>query len=227
MNELSIGKLQPADIHEVAGILTDAFKTNPAYSIIFKKKEQREDGLFWLFKTNLLILNQKQVLTNVVKEKNAGKIIGTYTLIPPEGVKRPLSVYSKIGLLSFIFKFGMNPLFRMFSLDSYNKKLLAASISAPEYYYLSMVVVKKEYRGAGVGTYALKDAIQRLTDSDPACKTVGLTTQLPENVTFYSRLGFDKLDEGYANFKGDEYFNCNMKLDLIFHPSPFQRRGLG
>ncbi|MDR0657420.1 MAG: GNAT family N-acetyltransferase [Mediterranea sp.] len=215
MDEPTIDRLQRTDIHEVAGILTGAFKTNPAYSIIFKKKEQREEGLFWLFRTNLLILNQKQVLTRVARERNTGRIIGTYTLIPPEGVKRPLSVYTKIGLPSFISRFGMNPLTRMLSLDSYNRKLLAESIRIPEYHYLSMVVIKKEYRGAGVGTYVLKKAIQRLIDSNPTCRTVGLTTQLPENVTFYSRLGFDKLDEGYASFKGDEYFNCNMKLDLI------------
>jgi predicted GNAT family N-acyltransferase len=102
----------------------------------------------------------------------------------------------------------------MLGMESYNKKLLADAIQMPEYHYLSMVVVKQNHRGAGVGTYALTDAIQRLIASNPACKTIGLTTQLPENVRFYSRLGFDKLDDGYANFKGDKYFNCNMKLDL-------------
>jgi hypothetical protein len=46
---------------------------------------------------------------------------------------------------------------------------------------------------------------------------IGLTTQLPENVTFYSRLGFNKLDEGYVDFKKDRYYNYNMKLKLSLH----------
>jgi hypothetical protein len=214
MDNLFIEKIRSAEINEVANILTDAFKTNPAYSIIFQKKNQQEEGLLWLFKTNLLIINQNQLLTNVVKEKDTGKIIGTYTLIPPQGTKRTLSVYSKIGLPGFILKFGINPLVRMLGLDSYNKKLLTESVKTSEYYYLSMVTVRKEYRGTGIGTYAINCAVQELISSNPVCNLDGLTTQLPENVIFYSRLGFDRLDEGCVDFKGDKYFNCNMKLIL-------------
>jgi GNAT superfamily N-acetyltransferase len=149
-----------------------------------------------------------------VKEQNTGKIIGTYTLIPPQGTKKTFSVYSKIGLPGFILKFGINPLVRTFGLDNYNKKLLTESMKTSEYYYLSMVVIKREYRGTGVGTYAIKHAIREHIASGTACNLVGLTTQLPENVLFYSRLGFNKLDEGFVNFKGDKYYNWNMKLVL-------------
>jgi GNAT superfamily N-acetyltransferase len=214
MNDFFIEKIRHSEINKVADILTDTFKTNPAYSIIFRKEQQLEDGLLWLFKTNLFIINQKQLLTSVVKEKNTGKIIGTYTLIPPQGTKTTFSAYSKIGLPRFILKFGINPLVRMFSLDSYNKKLLKESMKIPEYYYLSMFVVGKEYQGKGIGSYAIKHAIRELEASNPVCNLVGLTTQLPENVIFYSRLEFEKLDEGYVNFNGDEYYNCNMRKKL-------------
>jgi GNAT superfamily N-acetyltransferase len=214
MRYLLIEKIKYSEINEVAEILTDAFKTNPAYSIIFQKKEQLESGLSWLFNTNLFIINRNQPLTSVVKEQNTGKIIGTYTLIPPQGTKKTFSVYSKIGLPGFILKFGINPLIRTFGLDNCNKKLLTESMKTSEYYYLSMVVIRKEYRGTGVGTYAIKHAIREHIASGPACNLVGLTTQLPQNVLFYSRLGFDKLYEGLVNFKGDEYYNWNMKLVL-------------
>jgi predicted N-acetyltransferase YhbS len=214
MDNFFIEKIRNSEINEVAAILTDAFKTNPAYSIIFQKKNQREDGLLWLFKTSLFIANQNQPLTRVVKEKNTGKITGTYTLIPPHEAKKTLSVYSKIGLPGFILKFGLNPLVRMLDLDSYNKKLLTESMKTSEYYYLSMVAVRKEYRGMGVGTYAVKYAVRELVSSVPVCNLIGLTTQLPGNVLFYSRLGFDRLDEVCVNFKGDVYYNCNMKLVL-------------
>ncbi len=215
MKELLIEKIQHSEIDEVAGIMTHAFKTNPAYSIIFKKEEQLEDGLLWLFKANLLIHNQKQYLTSVVKEKDSKKIIGTFTLVPPQGVKNNFSIYSKIGILNFISTFGINPLIRMLSLDNCNKSSLRESIKAFEYHYLSMVVIREEYRGTGIGSYAIKYAIQELISSNPTCSLMGLTTQLPENVIFYSRLGFNKLNEGYINFKGDKYYNYNMKLNIL------------
>ena len=213
-NNLIVDKLRASEILEVARLLTDAFKTNPAYSIIFRKENQRDEGLLWLFKTNLFILNQKQALTNVIKEKITGEIIGTYTVVPPQGVKRNLSVYSKIGIPRFLSKFGIKPLVRMLKLDDYNKALLDESMKTSEYYYLHMVAVKKEYRGFGIGSYVLGCAVRELVASKPACNRLGLTTQLPENTGFYSRLGFDKLDDKYADFKGKKYYNCNMKLNL-------------
>ncbi|MDL2277714.1 GNAT family N-acetyltransferase [Parabacteroides sp. OttesenSCG-928-G07] len=214
MKELLIEKMQHSEINVVAEILTDAFITNPAYSIIFKQENRRKEGLLWLFKTNLLMHNHKQTLTRVIKEKDTKKIIGTYTLVPPQGVENSYSVYAKIGLFSFISTFGIDPLIRMLGLDKCNKSSLMQSIKVSEYYYLSMVVIREEYRGTGVGSYAIKHAIQELISSNPTCDLMGLTTQLPENVTFYSRLGFNMLDEGYIDFKGDQYYNYTMKIDF-------------
>jgi predicted GNAT family N-acyltransferase len=214
MNNILVDKIQNTDIENVANILTEAFETNPAYALIFKNEDLRKDGLFWVFKTSLILNNRKQLLTRVIREKNTGKIIGTFTLIPPKGVKNNIFIYSKIGLLHFISKYGIKPLIRMLSLDNCNKSSLANSIKASEYYYLSMVVIQKEYRGTGIGSYVITQAIKELASSNPICNLMGLTTQLPENVIFYSRLGFEKLDEGYINFKGDKYYNYNMKLNI-------------
>jgi GNAT superfamily N-acetyltransferase len=214
MTKILIEKICYSEINEVADMLTDAFKTNPAYSLIFKKKNQQKEGLLWLFTTSLILNNHKQTLTRVIKEKDTGKIIGTFTVIPPQGVKSGISAYSKIGLFGFILKFGINPLIRMFGLDKCNKLSLTKSIKTSEYYYLSMVVIREEYRGTGTGSYAIRYAIEELISSNPACKLIGLTTQLPENVTFYSRLGFVKLDEGFINFRKNRYYNYNMKLNI-------------
>jgi predicted N-acetyltransferase YhbS len=214
MNEITINKIQNSEIEEVADILTDAFHTNPAYSLIFKKKNQRKEGLLWLFKTNLLIINKKKVLTNVVKDKKTGKIIGTYTLIPPSGVNSSISTYLKVNIPIFIIKFGANALFRMLILDGINKKTLKKSIGTSNFYYLSMVAIKKEFRGKGIGSEVINCAIQELTSLQPICNSVGLTTQLPENEIFYSRLGFITLDKGYIDFKENKYYNYNMKKIL-------------
>lgn len=209
-----IEKVQESERGELARILTDAFVTNPAYSLIFKKKDQLEEGLLWLFKANLLIHNWEQTLTRVVREKDTGKIAGTFTLLPPDGIKIPLSVYFKVGILGFVRKFGLQSLIRMFALGKCNDSTLRKAIQTPEYHYLSMVVIREEYRGTGVGTFSIRSAIQELVASNPACKVLGLTTQLPENVAFYSRLGFTKLNEGDINFKGDRYSNYNMRYDI-------------
>lgn len=209
--DLFIEKMQLSEVDEVAAVLMNAFKTNPAYSIIFKNKAKLKDGLLWLFKASLILNNEKKTLTYVVKEKSTGKIIGTLTLIPPQGVKNDISVYSKIGIFSFISTFGVKSLIRMMSLDDCNKSSLTRSMKTSEYHYLSMVVMREECRGRGVGSYAVRYVIQELISSDPTCRIVGLTTQLPENVTFYSKLGFDKIDEGEILFEKNKYYNYCMK----------------
>ena len=214
MKAFIIEEIHRSEMDEVAGMLTDAFCTNPAYSIIFKKKNQQQEGLCWLFKTSLMLNNHKQTLTRVIKEKDTGRIIGTFTLIPPQGVKKEIAVYAKIGIAGFIAKFGLKTFIRMLRLDDFNKLSLQKAINVSAYYYLSMVVVKEEYRGKGIGTYAIKNIIQELNASNPACDIIGLTTQLPENVTFYSRIGFDLLDEGYLDFEGDSYYNYTMKIEV-------------
>ncbi|MDR2651657.1 MAG: N-acetyltransferase, partial [Prevotellaceae bacterium] len=133
-----IEKMQMHEINDVVDILTDAFETNPAYSSIFNQKNLRE-GLIRLFGTSLFLLNQRQILTNVIKEKDSGKIVGTFTLVPPGGVKRTFGDYRKTGLPGFIYRFGLSVFCRMLGMENYNKKILAEAIKEKEYYYLSMV----------------------------------------------------------------------------------------
>jgi GNAT superfamily N-acetyltransferase len=199
------------EINEVADILTDSFETNPVYSSIFKETDLRE-GLIWIFRTDLFLLNRRQILTKVVKEKDSGKIVGTFTLIPPNGGKRTCSDYLQIGLPKFVYKFGISVFCRMLGLESYNKKILTKAIKSKEYYYLSMVAVKKEYKRTGIGSFAIKSCLDELIKTKRNSSILGLTTQLPENVTFYSRLGFEKIDDGDVFFnKKIHYYNCNMK----------------
>ncbi|HCO68935.1 MAG TPA: N-acetyltransferase [Dysgonomonas sp.] len=214
MDNYIVEPLQHSEIEETASLLVDAFETNPAYSAIFKNKARVRDGLLWVFRTNLIINNYDQPLTKIIKEKETGEIIGTFTLVPPKGVKRNLSVYQKIGIPRFLAQFGLNTFVRMLRLDSINHKILNDSLKNSEYYYLSMVALKEEYRGRGIGSSALKYTLSELIKSNPDCRLMGLTTQLSENVTFYSRMGFETLDEGYITFKESKYYNYNMKLEF-------------
>ena len=212
--DIQTEELQKGELEKVATILTNSFETNPAYSLIFTRRDKLREGLFWLFKTNLFLLNRSTPVTKVVKEKKTGEIIGVFSLLPPGGVKSEPLAYFQIGIFGFIKKFGFHTLHKMLGMDSFNKKLLIDAIGTNEYYYLSMVVVKEEYRGTGIGSFMIKNCIEELRLAEKKCNIVGLTTQLPENVTFYSRLGFQTLDEGEVRFKHNSYYNYNMKLDL-------------
>lgn len=212
--EIQIEELQKDECEEVAIMLVDAFESNPAYALIFKKKENLREGLFWLFKTNLFLLNRRLSVTRIVKEKYSGKIIGVFSLLPPGGVKSKFGDYLWIGLPQFVFKFGFRTLHKMLGMDAYNKGLLTKAIGAKDYYYLSMVALKEECRGTGIGSFMITACLDDLRLLERNCNVVGLTTQLPENVTFYTRLGFQKLEEGEVQFKQDRYYNYNMKLDL-------------
>ena len=212
--DIQIEKLQKNEQEKAATILTDAFESNPAYALIFTKKDKLKEGLFWLFKTNLFLLNRRMSVTRVVKEMESGKIVGVFSLLPPAGVKSKFSDYLQIGIPQFILKFGFRTLIKMLEMDSFNKKLLTNAIGTKEYYYLSMVAVREEYRGHGIGSFMIANCLEELRSAEKKGHIVGLTTQLPENVTFYTRLGFQKLDEGEVQFKQDCYYNYNMRLDL-------------
>ncbi len=212
--DVKIEKLQQSDIEIVAALLADTFETNPAYALIFKKKDTLWDGLYWLFKTNLILINKRGTVTSVAKEKATGNIIGVYSLLPPGGVKSAFSDYLQIDLPRFIVKFGFGTLQKMLGMDSYNKQLLNEAIHTNEYYYLSMVAIKQEYRGEGIGSFMIRNCIDELKSRERKCHLVGLTTQLPENVTFYAKLGFQKLNEGEVQFKESRYYNYNIKYDL-------------
>lgn len=211
---ITIRQIQPAEIDHVATLLTDAFHDNPAYAAVFKNKNRLREGLHWLFRASLLMNNEKQPLTNVITDNITGEIIGTFAIIPPEGVKNSISIYSRLGIARFISRFGAGTLIRMLTLDAKNKKILADSLGNLPHYYLSMVVISEKYRGKGIGSIAIKQAIERLSQSNPSCALIGLTTQLPENVTFYSRLGFTLLDEGFVDFRESRYYNYNMKREM-------------
>lgn len=214
-DQFCIRLINESDYDAVAQMMATAFLTNPAYALIFKNSNSLFDGLLWLFKANLKLHNSTQKLTHVIVDRVSGDIVGTYTLIPPEGVKTSGLVYFNIQLPSFVLKFGVKPILRMQKLDSLNKLTISNSMERSKFHYLSMVVIHVDYQGRGIGSLAIKHAIDNLAVSDSACEIIGLTTQLPENVTFYSRLGFEKINEGYIEFKGDRYYNYDMKLSVF------------
>lgn len=60
----------------------------------------------------------------------------------------------------------------------------------------------------------IDNCINELKVENRKFHVVGLRTQLLENVTFHTRLGFQKLDEEEVKYQQNSCYNYNMKLDL-------------
>jgi ribosomal protein S18 acetylase RimI-like enzyme len=78
-----------------------------------------------------------------------------------------------------------------------------------------MVVVNAAYRRKGIGSFAVNSCLDEVCATENHCHLLGLTTQLPENVSFYSRLGFEVINEGEVVFEKNRYYNWNMKCTVI------------
>ena len=211
MNNIHIEKIQAKEFEEVALILTNAFETNPAYALIFNHTNKLREGLLWLFQTNLYLLNRKKTVTSVIKDNNSNSIIGTFSVVPPEGGENSFSDYCHIGLPKFILKFGIRAFSKLLGMSKLNKNILKNSIRETTYYYLSMVAVKDELQGKGIGSFAINTCLKELSKIENNCCLIGLTTQMSENVRFYSLLGFEKINESQVSYRGNRYHNWNMK----------------
>ncbi len=211
---LEIEKLSLKDYEIVASLLTDVFETNPAYALLFDRKKQLREGLFWVFKTNLFLLNREKTVTRIVRNTATGEILATYSMLPPSGIHTHLTDYLKIGLPRFLARFGIPVLRKIIAMDAYNKEQLETALETNDYYYLSMVAVQNTYQGKGIGSLMMKNCLDHLAATERNCNLVGLTTQLPENVTFYTRFGFEKVNEGTLYFQQNSYYNYNLRLQL-------------
>ena len=60
-------------------------------------------------------------------------------------------------------------------------------------WYLNNMAVRKECRGSGIGSRLLGSQLRELVD--PSGAPAVLSTQRPENVTFYARFGFEVASE--------------------------------
>ncbi len=71
----------------------------------------------------------------------------------------------------------------------------APRIGRRQYWYLNNMGVPESLRGTGIGSRLLRGQLEIVAHAEPAY-VIALSTQKPENVTFYQRLGFSSvLDE--------------------------------
>ena len=93
------------------------------------------------------------------------------------------------GLLATPIRLGWSGMRRLFEVTGAVDLHLEQTFGDRPYWYLNNMVVREHLRGTGIGTRLLREQLQIVAEQEPTY-AIGLSTQRPENVTFYQRLGF-------------------------------------
>ncbi len=161
--------------------LARAFQNDPALSWIIPDAEQRARALPRLFKTML------------VADRRAGWVLASpghevATLWRAPG-------QSKTGVWEFVEQ--LFPMMRTFGGSLSRAMRVSDAIHAhhpksDDFWLLQYAGVAPEHQGKGWGGIAIREGIARAAQ---AGKPVVLETATPSNVSLYSRLGFEIIDE--------------------------------
>mmetsp|Transcript_6168 Transcript_6168/g.15825 ORF Transcript_6168/g.15825 Transcript_6168/m.15825 type:complete len:252 (-) Transcript_6168:1304-2059(-) len=206
--------LTEAQIRVAARMSAEAFVASPTYAYVLAAfssygmkdpEAAKVDALHWLFRCNFamrLPLGACRVAT-----ASDGSVECLYLLEPPEAMV-PLSILTMLwaGLWQVPFRFGLRAMARLLSvIEWYEQKMaeVAARVAVEHgglrCWKLERMSVSPDCQGHGIGTACLQ---QGLDEVDAKGDGVLLTTQLERNVRFYTRLGFEVIEE--ADFHADE-----------------------
>jgi len=179
--------LTPKDMNAAALLLADAFHDNPAHTYIYPNPLKRRDQLKWLMHTNLKA--QFKVGQSFAKKSANGQIAAMGFWHPP--ATAPASFYQllRVGFFFMPFRDGMSAFKRMLHAVQEIEERRALALNGRESWYLNNMVVSSDQRGQGLGGKTLRHQLDTLVQ--PSGYPASLTTQKPENVSFYRALGFD------------------------------------
>lgn len=179
-------KLTPALFPSATRLLADAFLTNPAHVYICPDHQRRRLQLEWLLGGNLRMqpdLDYSFCLAN----ENEVQAMGFWTR--SSGPRPSMLQKVRAGFLAAGSRLGPAGVRRLFEVTSQIDRQLSETFGATPYWYLNNMVVAKDLRGTGVGTRLLAEQLSIVAQAAPSLPSA-LTTQRPENVVFYERLGF-------------------------------------
>lgn len=196
-------------VEEAAELMADAFLEWPTYCFIYEGlgDEERRVALKWLFIKNLTMQLQNEASASgmarcafVRKPGEPPKMICFFLLATPN-IDNYISAWDiiKTGILWFPLKFGFRSFGRLLQADkevkALKKRFLEAQgenlIDRNRYCTLERMSVHPSMQGRGVGSHYLKLALEEIR-RDYGCL---LQTRKEKNVRFYSKLGFQVVNE--------------------------------
>ena len=181
-----VRQITPELLGSAGALLAEAFFTNPAHTYICPDPSRRRDQLEWLLGGNLRLqdLRASFCLTDGAVVDAMG--FWTTSTAPQIGTLRKI----RAGLLAAPRRLGWAGVRRLFEVTGEIDRHLAQALGGDRpYWYLNNMVVREHLRGTGIGTRLLRRQLALVAETEPSY-AIALSTQRPENVTFYQRLGF-------------------------------------
>jgi GNAT superfamily N-acetyltransferase len=215
--DIKVTQLKRSDVPEAAAVMARAFCNSPSYSFILTKFDPslRVAVLEWLFHKNLQLLFDRcpSICKCARLTDGSDKIVATLMWTSKE--HEDIDHWTLIrygGALELPFRLGWTGLKNLLTVIEDSKRSWSEVMkSLPGQYdswtNLERMTVLPEYQGKGVGSAALRQALEETTG------LVRLSTQEERNVRFYERLGFKVVGERDFGEEGNTYHSWFMILE--------------
>jgi GNAT superfamily N-acetyltransferase len=198
---------------DAAVLAARAFCDSPAYVYILRgDRNFRLEALVWLFERYISLAQDASKTCDPTRcvLSASGRLVSFFCLLP---IASSISTWSKVcaGLLCFPILFGAKPFLRLLALGnqfdqttrSLADKYIPSEADRLNALVLERMVVEPSLHGRGLGSACLSAALA--PPRDAARAAVVLSTQLPRNVEFYSRLGFEVVHEQHFGAAADPF----------------------
>lgn len=179
------------DVAECGKLLADAFFNNPAHVYLYPDANTRYARLLWLMTANLGV--QYDLGRSFAARDTNGKIAAMGFWHPPGSPDASLFLLARHGFLALPLRHGFWTFWYMMKLIEIVEGRRRACLNGRPSWFLNNMVVRPDCQGNGLGSAVLGRELATVVDTSlfPA----SLSTQKPENVKFYSRLGFKVVND--------------------------------
>ncbi len=201
-----VRKITDADVSETAEVLSRAFADNPCYAWMHPRSATRARDLEAFFRRNLK-WHRRVDATWVALD--GGRVVGTSTLEPPNGVPGSLPEAVAHWLVPTVRDQGVRTFARTLAADRAFRDRYRALTGGRLYYHLHAVAVSPEVQGRGAGGRLVNAAMgeyERCSETDRL--PVVVSTQRERNLPLYARFGFvDRGDWQMGRRRSDPGFH--------------------
>lgn len=183
---LVVRPLTAALLPSAARLLARAFFSNPAHVYVCPDARRRMAQLECLLGENLRMQPDLRESFCLAQDSSVAAM-GFWTRSDAPRIGALARI--RRGGVSVALRLGLRSLRRAFEVAGEIDRHLDATLGQQPYWYLNNMVVSEALRGGGIGSRLLSQQLGILADKEPPF-AVALSTQRPENVVFYGRLGF-------------------------------------
>jgi GNAT superfamily N-acetyltransferase len=179
-------RLQESQLAESSQVLARAFLDDPMMVYLMPEERQRLDVL-----PEFMQAGARVCLTHGEVYTTPGAVLGNACWLPPGETEITDERIVESGFADVIGHMGEESAARLGTLMGQLGELHHAAVP-PEHWYLLLLGVDPERQGQGIGGTLIEPILRRADAERVPCY---LETMKPRNVTFYSKHGFDVVDE--------------------------------